>query len=346
MIHGAAVSKAVLLVLLVSGASAAGQPRTADLDAAIRAEVARGFSGAVLVTRGGATLVDRGYGSLRGSPVRKDSRFWIASAAKQFTSAAILLCRERGLLTLEDPLGKFFPDAPAEKRAITIRQLLSHTSGFGQSYVSEGARDRRTAMAKMLAEPLFGQPGARFQYSNTNYQLAVAVVEVVSGREYPRFLRDELWSRANLRDTGFAGEAGARRVAPVRGKLPSRLKRRTWGGEGVFSTTGDLARWYRALREGRILSRAGVDEMFGPVVPIGEGEAALGWFLGRTPGGERSIFTRGNEDFGANALLYAYPASEMVVVVLTHAGDADDEASWSRRVLGKVEKLLFPPALS
>ena len=330
------------LAVLATGATARGSlPQR--LDAALRAEVARGFSGAVLVTRGGAPLVDRGYGSLRGSAVQKDSRFWIASVGKSFTSAAVLLCRDRGLLTLDDPLSRFFPEAPAEKRGIIVRQLLSHTSGFGQSYVSENAPDRATAVTKMLAEPLAKRPGEGFQYSNSNYQLAVAIVEVASGRPYRQFVREELWSRADLRNTGFAGEPGALQVAAVRGKLPPRLTRVTWGGEGVFSTTADLARWYRAVRSGPVLSRASNDDLFAPAARIGEGETALGWFLGRAPNGEQRIFTRGNEDFGANALLYAYPESDTVVVVLTHAGDADDETSWSRRVLEKLEKLILRP---
>ena len=330
------------LAVLAAGATSRGS-LSQRVDAAIRAEVARGFSGAVLVTRSGQALVDRGYGSLRGSAVRKDSRFWIASVGKSFTSAAVLLCRDRGLLTLDDPLSRFFPEAPADKRGITVRQLLSHTSGFGQSYVSEDASDRATAVTKMLAEPLTKRPGEGFQYSNTNYQLAVAIVEVASGRPYHQFVREELWSRADLRNTGFAGEPGAREVAAVRGKLPSRLTQVTWGGEGLFSTTADLARWYRALRSGPVLSRTGKDDLFAPVARIGEGETALGWFVGRAADGSERIFTRGNEDFGANALLYAYPESDTVVVVLTHAGDAGGDTSWSRRVLEKVEKLVVRP---
>jgi CubicO group peptidase (beta-lactamase class C family) len=191
----------------------------------------------------------------------------------------------------------------------------------------------------MLREPLIDPPGARFHYSNSNYQLAVAIVEVVSRVPYRDFVRS-MWKKARLVRTGFSGDPGADGVAPAASPLPGRLRNPGWGGEGIYSTVGDLFAWYRALRNGRIISRSRADVLFSPVAPIGEGQTALGWFLGRTSEGIARIFTRGNEDFGANSLLYAYPDSGTVVVVLTHAGDASDELSWSRSVLQKIEDAL------
>ncbi len=311
------------------------------IDRVLQAEVSNGFSGAVLVARGSSLITDKAYGTERRTLLTTETRFWIASVGKQFTSAAILKCREQGLLRLDDPIARFFPGASADKRPITVRQLLVHLSGLGQSYVSEGAVDRQTAVDRMLSEPLVDAPGQGFHYSNSNYQLAVAIVEVVSGRPYRMFVRDELWRRAGLRDSGFCGEDGARLVALARGDTPPRLSKATWGGEGVFSTTHDLLRWYRALSSGRVLSPASVKELFAPVCSIQEGQAALGWFIGRT-GKDTWVSTRGNEDFGANALLYAHPDSDTVVIILTHAGDASDKQSWSRRVLAKIEKILGP----
>jgi len=312
------------------------------ITAALEAEAARGFSGAVLVVRGDRILVDAAYGAERGAPMRRNSRFWIASAGKQFTSAAVLKLRDRGLLTLDDPLEKFFPDAPDDKRTITVRQLLSHTSGFDQSYASEELTNRAQAVRRMLAEPLIDTPGAAFHYSNTNYQLAVAIVEVVGGLEYRVFVESELFKPAGLTDTGQASAETTPTVAPAQGDTPARLTKRHWGGQGDYSTTHDLFAWYRALRSGRVIERDSIEALFSPVVAIGEGHAALGWFLGKTGSGAARIFTRGNEDFGANALIYAYPETATVVVVLSHAGDSPDDASWSRAVHAKIEKILFP----
>src|SRR5260370_1210891 len=84
-----------------------------------------------------------------------------------------------------------------------------------------------------LSVPLEATPGHGFLYSNSNYQLAVAVVEVVTGRSYREFVREELWRPAGLLNMGFSGEIGARLVAPARGETPARLSLGAWGGEGV-----------------------------------------------------------------------------------------------------------------
>ena len=330
----------LILVGLLALISTPASPAANTADAILRGDTAKGFSGAVLIGDHDRVLLDKGYGIGGGQQVRPNSRFWIASAGKQFVSAAILKCAERRWLTLDDPLARFFPDTPADKRAITIRQLLAHLSGLDQTYASEGAKSRDEAVQRMLSKPLADKPGNKFHYSNDNYELAAAIVEVASGRDYRDFVRSDLWRPAGLRDTGFNSMPGAAQVLPASQALPPRFKEMKRGEAGVYSTTHDLLTWYRALRSGRVLSRADVQVLLSPVTPIGEGQAALGWFLGKTDAGTPTIFTRGNEDFGPNSLLYAYPSKGIVIVVLTHAGNADPNISWSRQVLDQLEKVL------
>lgn len=284
-------------------------------------------------------LLDAAVGAEKGRRCRIGDRFWIASTAKQFVSAAVLKCADAGLLTLEDTLRRFFPDAPADKAAITIRQLLSHTSGFAQSYVSERRADRASAVGAMLALRLEQAPGLGFEYSNCNYQLSAAIVEVVTRQGYKAFAR-RMWASAGMTRTGFAGPGAERVVSPARKQTPARHSRSEWGAEGVFSTTHDLDAWVRALRAGREISKAGLGALFAPVCDISEGKGALGWFIGRSPRGAERIFTRGNEDFGPNSLIYIYPATGTTIIVLTHAGDAPDGPSWSRRVHAALENAL------
>lgn len=85
---------------------------------------------------------------------------------------------------------------------------------------------------------------------------------------------------------------------------------------------------------------ANADTLFAPVASTQEGASALGWFVGRTSRGATTVFTRGNDDFGANALLYAYPQSDIVIIILTHAGSTSDGRSWSRAMLAKIDGLL------
>jgi CubicO group peptidase (beta-lactamase class C family) len=191
----------------------------------------------------------------------------------------------------------------------------------------------------MLAEPLTGPADGKFRYSNSNYQLACAVVEVAGGRPYRDFVHAELWKPAGLTGSGFAGDAGAAKVAPATEPTPERLKHANWGEQGAYSTTSDLARWWDALHAGRTLPPAEAKLLFEPVTTISEGQSALGWFLGHSAKGSPTVFTRGNEDWGPNSLIYAYPAQEALIVILTHAGD-HGEQSWSRALLGGLEAAL------
>jgi CubicO group peptidase (beta-lactamase class C family) len=291
-----------------------------------------GFSGSVLIAENGKVRIFRGIGTLRGVTIQRNSRFWIASSGKQFVSAAIMLLVDRHELTLNDSLGNFLPECPEDKREITVLQLLSHTSGFAQSYVSEEQTLRAAAIAKMLGEPLAGAPGDTFRYSNTNIQLAAAIVEQVSGSTYSDFVTRNLFTPADMKSTGFAGSSAADQVSPITGELPQRLRTAYWGEQGAFSSAGDLFRWYSQLRSGRILTKSSGEIIFKPVAQIKEGHAALGWFIGTSANGEDVIFTRGNEDFGANSLIYAYPSRDVVIIILTHAGEADPAISWSRKL--------------
>jgi CubicO group peptidase (beta-lactamase class C family) len=312
------------------------------LNTIMQQEEATGFSGAVLVQHHGLTLLSRGYGSIRGSQITANSRFWIASMGKQFTSAAILKCRDEGLLALDDPLPRFIPDVPADKKAITVKQLLSHTSGLSPGNGSENAPDRAAALQAILAKPITDQPGSRFIYSNDNYQLAAAILEIASRSSYEIFVRVKLFDPLNLKDTGQAGKGRDPQVAPtIANLLPAHVLGRRWGQQSYYSTTSDLLRWYQALRSQDVLSQHSVEQIFQPVIPIKEGYSALGWFIGRTAGGVRRIFTRGNEDYGANGLLYAYPETDSVIVVLAHSGNKGPETSYSRAIHAMIEETLL-----
>ncbi len=297
----------------------------------------------MLVADRGSVLLDAAYGEVRGVPPRPDSRFWIASIAKQFTSAAVLRCQEQGRLRADDPIGRFFPQAPGDKASITLRQLLTHASGLPQDYAADGIAERSVAVHRILAQGLAHAPGTRFAYSNDNYVLAAAALEIATNRRFEDYVEVELLRPAGLQHTGFAGTRAARRVAPTREPLPARLAGRQWGSVGaggMFSTTGDLYTWYRALREGRVLHAASVAALFSSQVVTKEGASALGWFV-TTREDQACVFTRGNDDFGANGLIYAYPERKAVVVILSHAGARDDDVSHSRAALSVVERQLL-----
>jgi CubicO group peptidase (beta-lactamase class C family) len=331
------------IVMMITLPSAFCQPDraidTAELNKILYQAVKEGFSGSVLISQKDTVILHKGLGTIAGRPVEKNDRFWIASSGKQFVSAAIIKLSDQGNLKLSDSLGRFFLECPADKKMITIFQLLTHTSGLGQSYVSEALNSRTIALKRIFAEPLAGPPGEKFRYSNINIQLCAAIIEQVSGISYKKYVTRNLFRPAHLDRTGFAGDSGAALVSPIADTLPVRLIKRYWGEQGVYSTTGDLYKWWIALQSGKIVSLSGLKQLFKPAVQISEGQAALCWFTGKTLRGNQYIFTRGNEDFGANSLVYAYPDRQLVIIILTHAGDMGDY-SWSRKLQNAISDSL------
>lgn len=332
---------AMLATASLDAGAAVTTERIERVERAVAREVETGFKGAVLVARGDRVVVDGEYPARADTEKSDGSRFILSSTAKQFVAAALLKCEERQLLSLDDPIKRFFPQAPASLAAVTIRQLLTHSSGLPQGHASEDAGSREEAVRLILSLRPTVPARAQFQYSNENYQLAAAIVEIATRTEYAAFLERELLKPAGLRDTGRVTSANAALLAPLAGDLPPRLLHATWGMQGYYSTTRDLYRWYRALRTAAVLQAASVARLFTPSVKTKEGQAALGWFVGKTDTGATRIFTRGNDDFGANSLIYAYPDTDTVVVVLTHAGDNDRGVSWSRSMLAAIERALF-----
>lgn len=231
------------------------------------------FSGAVLVVRDGHTVLERGYGwadARRRVPNTPETRFQIASLSKSFTAAAILRLRDRGALELDDPLARFVRDFPRASD-ITLHQLLVHMSGIGR-YVFEpdyGERSRRAHTAADLVAwaaelPVVGAPGARVAYSNANYAILARVIEIASGLDYDEFLQREILGPLDLIATGHAtagpppvaGLALGHVLAGAADLAPSRPYDYTvmTGAGSLFSTVGDLHRWFRALRSGAVLA--------------------------------------------------------------------------------------------
>jgi CubicO group peptidase (beta-lactamase class C family) len=312
---------------------------TTPLAAATAAEARLGFAGAVLVAQRGVIRLDEVHGAVRGQPVRRESRFWISSMGKQFISAAIMRCADLGYLRVDQTLAEIWPDTPADKGAVTVRQVLSHTSGLPQSYDFEVTASSDEARASILTLSLEAAPGDHFIYSNANYALAAAIIERASGGNYAAFVRAQLLDRAGLHDTGQFPNNPEPHVEPIAGETPPVLGRLRWW-QAYYSTAHDLYRWRQALWSDRIISASARTTLLSPVAPIQEGQAALGWFIGTAEHGATRIFVRGNDDTGQNSLIYYYPQTDTTIIVLTHAGYKDDETSWSRAMLASLEAAL------
>lgn len=254
-----------------------------SLDAYLRQQAARGFAGAVLVERAGEVVLHEGYGGTGNTPVSRGTGFWIGSVTKPLAATAILQLVSSHSLSLRDSLGGLFAQVPADKRRITVHQLLTHMSGIGERYTADGVVDRPAAIHAILDSALVDAPGTRYLYSNDNYTLLAAIIEMRSGLSYERYVRERLFAPAGMSESGLWGEPvpSTAAMAPVNGELAPAIARANWGfrgGTGIRSTVGDLYRWHLALRDSVVLSGTMQRLMYERHAPRSETRAyGYGW---------------------------------------------------------------------
>jgi CubicO group peptidase (beta-lactamase class C family) len=259
----------------------------ARLDSVLRAAAQGGFSGVVRVERGGTLLLRKGYGLAdreRRIPFSDATVVQIGSNTKDFTLVALLRLQQRGRLTLRDSVGKYFPAAPADKRGITLQQIVEHRGGFpiglGDDFET---LTREQFLQRALAAPLRAQPGTREIYSNTGYAILAAVIERVTGKSYDTFVRDDLLVPLGLENTGYllprfdpARLAHGYEHGEDRGSIllkPHAADGTYWnlrGNGGMLSTVEDMHAFYRVLFDSeRLVPLAARGGRFDPTEPVG-----------------------------------------------------------------------------
>jgi CubicO group peptidase (beta-lactamase class C family) len=352
---------AALGFLILSPASRANEikgPFGAALDRYVRELAGYGYSGSVLVAQHGEVILDQGYGladRARNVPFTADTLFDIASISKPFTAAAVLRLEMQGKLKVEDRLGRFFPEAPADKAAITLHQLLTHTSGLPESSGLEyEPLTRKAFLRRIFAAKLLHPPGGRFSYSNAGYSLLAAVVEVASGKPFGEYLRGQVFRPAGMLHSGFLpGAADRARLAhgyTGNGDWGTSLDQPLapdgpwWnlrGNGGVLTTTGDLFRWHVALAGSKVLSAAEREKYETPKVPEGRApwpRYAYGWSVSKSPSGHRQLaHVGGNGVFQAD--YRRYPDDGAMIAISSNHSDYSAIA-----IADEIERRLFGQA--
>jgi CubicO group peptidase (beta-lactamase class C family) len=252
-------------------------------DRQVQAYVRNGdFSGSLLVAKDGHILFQKSYGTANyewNIPNSEKTKFHIASVTKTFTAAAILRLEQEGKLKLSDPLSKYVPDFLNGER-ITIEQMLAHSSGLPDYYsLPEYASKKyqRVTLPDLIAwvktQPLDFLPGSKSSYSNTGYGFLAYIIERVSGKSYDQFLAEEILKPAGMRDTGtFRDETlipeRATGYQPAIGdhglrNAPFYDKTILTGSGSLYSTTGDLYAWCRALESSRFFDMRTLPSAYG-----------------------------------------------------------------------------------
>lgn len=290
----------------------------------------------VIVLRNGQPILTRNYGLAElatRTPVTERTNFRLASLTKQFTATAVLLLVADGKLRLDERVADVLPSLPAHARAVTVRQLLTHTSGIWayEDFVPDSqttqVKDRDALSLIAKADSTYFRPGSAFRYSNTGYALLALIVERRSGRPFARFLRDRIFVPLGM-DSTVAFEAGISTV-PQRAFGYSRVAggfRRTdqsntsavLGDGGIYSSTHDLAIWSRAIDEHRLL-RPEAQQLAWTAEPLGDGSRApygFGWFVERDAFGQK--LWHNGETRGFTNGIVKYPERGITVIVLTN----------------------------
>jgi CubicO group peptidase (beta-lactamase class C family) len=329
------IRKAVLLsVLIAASAIAATKPQkpadlTARLDNAVRYYADDDlFSGALLVERGDALLLNKAYGFANREwrvPNTVDTRFRIGSLTKQFTAAAVLRLEEQGKLHVEDRLKQYLSDVPASWDEITLHQLLSHTSGIPNYTAIKRSWTDPITTAEMIGvlrdKPLDFVPGSDYRYSNSNYFLLGAVIEKVSGQKYEQFVRENVFAPAGMKDSGFdhfltvldRRASGYNRQGPADVENSGYIDMSVpFSAGGLYSTTGDLLRWRKALFGGKVISEASLKKMTTTV----SHDYGYGMVIDTDHNHKR--FSHSGSINGFNSFFAYYPDDHLTVVVLSN----------------------------
>ncbi|WP_313917250.1 serine hydrolase domain-containing protein [Tahibacter sp.] len=291
------------------------------------------FSGNLLITRRGETLLSRSWGHAERDKERAnraETPFRIASMFKMFTAVAVLQLVDAGKLDLDGKVATYLPDYPNRELAtqVTIRQLLTHTGGAGEIFTPEYFARREQVREHQDYLALFGTrapefvPGSAAQYSNYGYVLLGAIVERVSGRSYYDYLQAQVFEPAGMHATGALPEqqVGAQLAVGYTvqdGRLKDNREFLPWRGTaagGGYSTTGDLLRFVQALQSGKLLSSTRLAQA--TQAQNGDGWYGFGFLVGGV--GRLRWFGHDGGAEGMSASLRVYPELGYVLVGLAN----------------------------
>ena len=288
----------------------------------------------LLVLHDGEARVHRGYGRSdleQGIEAGAATNYRLASVSKQFTAAAILLLAQDGTLAIDDPVERWLPSLPPAANAITLRHLLTHTSGLldyedlmAEPYVGQ-IHDAGVLTLLEMEDRLQFASGSAYRYSNSGYALLALVVERASAMSFADFLRTRIFLPLGMHDT-LAFVAGGPEVSnrawgysAVDGHWQRTDQSSTsavLGDGGIYSNTHDLARWDAALDDDRLLSDASRALAFGKQVEVtSEGHQAHYGFGWRITG---DTAWHSGETIGFRNVIVRWPRQRLTVVLLSN----------------------------
>ena len=289
----------------------------------------------VLVLKNGEPVVRRSFGLAdveQGIAAAPQTNYRLASITKQFTAAAILLLAEDGKLGLDDRARDWLPSLPESNNAITLRHLLTHTSGLVDyeeimpADLEEPLRDADVLELQAGESRLYFEPGTAWRYSNGGYALLALIVERASNLSFPEFLRQRIFLPLGMANTiayvqeGPAVPQRAYGHSLVEGewtRTDQSLTSSVLGDGGIYSSIDDLARWDAALYDDRLLSDDSRRLAFTPWVKSDDPDVDYGYGW-RVTG---DTLWHSGETIGFRNVIVRWPERRLTVIVLTNRND-------------------------
>jgi len=321
-----------------------------------------GFSGAVLVGRGDDVIHASGHGLAdreAGRPFATSTVSSLGSVTKVYTAAAILRLVGRGEVALSDTLGAFVPRLPADRSGITLRQLLTHTSGLGEApYPDETAVSRERLLEEARTLPLLDEPGVDRSYSNLGFSLLGIVLEERTGLAYEEALRREVLRPARAWETGYtmagwepgrvaAGYERGERWGTIVEKFANPDGGPSWvlrANGGLHATVFDVFRFVRAYVDGAIAPPALVAVSMEPQGRFaGQG---LGWALREAPDGSRAMVHDGSNGYLTASVEYLIDHDLTVIVLANLAEITAMDVALPLRRLATGAGVYVPPSFA
>lgn len=346
--------KPLFLIIFLASYGLAQNNFTGKIDEAVTAEMRRqrvpGVS--VAVIKDGELLYAKGYGLANvehQAAVKPETVFQSGSIGKQFTAAAVMILAEENKLGLDDKLTKYFPGAPESWKDITVRHLLTHTSGMGDYPENFDMRRDYTEedfLKMIIAQPLDFQPGEKWAYSNLGYLTLGILIGKITGKHYGDFLRERVFQPLGMTTARVISEAD---IVPNRASgyrlEKGELKNQRWvspslnttADGALYLTALDMAKWEAGLNSEKILKRSSLEQMWTPF-RLNDGKMTgygFGWQINRTK--NRRLIHHGGAWQGFQSYFIRYPDDKLAIAVFANLAQTN-----SVRLVRAVASAFYP----
>jgi D-alanyl-D-alanine carboxypeptidase len=314
----------------------------------------------VAVVRDGSVTMQRSYGLANvelGSPTSPGSVFEIGTLSKQFTAAAVMLLHQDEKFRLDDPIRSHLPELPESWMPVTVRHLLTHTSGIpsytnvsGYFTARYASISKKQVLDSIVALPLRFVPGENWSPSNSDYYVLGLLIERLSGKSYERFLSERIFQPLGM---------SATRVNDYAAIIPNRVSGYTWddnaalahaspthpsrlfGWASIVSSAADLARWEAALARGTLLAPSSLAHMWTPM-KLTSGSSTrygFGWYI--HPSAQwGTIIEHGGSNAGFRSQIVRYSGDKTTVIVFSNL-----ETTNAYDLADSVHRIISEPAV-